>query len=277
MKKLFISLSAIILLALCLTDVYGQDLVILHTNDTHSQILPEIAGKGKGLGGYERRENYINSVRAENKNVLLMDGGDFFQGTPFFSMFRGDLEIELMSMLKYDVACLGNHEFDNGQKMLASKLRNASFPVVCANYDFKMSPLKDIVKPYVVLNKGGKKIGVIGVLINIRSLVNPDSLKGIKYIQPYKIVNKLAKTLRVKENCDIVIVLSHCGFSEGSVQNPSDILIAKNTEGVDFIIGAHSHTFLAKQEVVKNKAGQDVVIVQTGEHGQHVGRLNIWF
>ena len=255
----------------------AQDLVILHTNDTHSQIEPENAGLAKGLGGYERRENFINSVRKENKHVLLMDAGDFSQGTPYFTLYKGDVEIELMNALKYDVACIGNHEYDNGQEELARRIKNANFPVLCANYDFSQSPLNEVVKPYVILRKAGKKIGVIGISVKLNGLVSPSNLTNMSYIQPYKVINNLAALLRNDEHCDLVIVLSHCGISNGSEQNPSDDMIAQHTEGVDFIIGGHSHTYIEQQRIYKNKAGKDVVVVQDGERGEHIGRLNIWF
>ena len=278
MKKIIRIFSvAVTVLAFTVTSSYAQDLVILHTNDTHSQIESENAGPAKGLGGYERRENFINSVRKENQHVLLMDAGDFSQGTPYFTLYKGDVEIELMNALKYDVACIGNHEYDNGQEELARRIKNANFPVLCANYDFSKTPLNDVVKPYAILHKAGKKIGVIGVSVKLNGLVSPSNLTNMSYIQPYKVINELAAQLRNDEHCDLIIVLSHCGISGGSEQNPSDEMIAQNTENVDFIIGGHSHTYIEQQRIYKNKAGKDVVVVQDGERGEHIARLNIWF
>lgn len=266
----------LLLLALCMN---AQDLVILHTNDTHSQIMPQTTGAGKGLGGYERREQYINKVRSENKNVILLDAGDFSQGTPYFTIFKGDVEIELMNSLGYDAACLGNHEFDNGHQELARRIDNAEFPFVCANYNFQTgeSPLNGKVKPYTIIERAGKKIGVIGILTTLRGLVSPKNTEGIKYEHPYKIVNELALELKNKEKCDLIILLTHVGYSHGKEQNPSDDMLAANSENVDIIVGGHSHTYIKKPTIIKNKLGKKVVVVTAGEKGGNIGRLDIKF
>lgn len=259
--------------------VAAQDLVILHTNDTHSQITPQITGEGKGLGGYERREAYINKVRKEfgKKNVLLVDAGDFSQGSPYFSLFKGDVEIDLLNELKYDVVCLGNHEFDNGQQELARRIGNAGFPVLCANYDFTESPLKGAVKPYTIIEKAGKKIGVIGLLCNIKGVVSSKYLEGAEYIHPVKIMNTLALELKNIHKCDLIIVLSHCGYYAGRENNPGDEYLAAQSENVDIIVGGHSHTKLEDKVMIKNKTGKDVMVVQDGEKGEYVGRIDLWF
>lgn len=257
----------------------GQDLVILHTNDTHSQITPQVTGEGKGLGGYERREAYINKIVKEygRKNVLIVDAGDFSQGSPYFSLFKGDVEIELLNALGYDVVCLGNHEFDNGQKELARRVGNAKFQVVCANYDFTGGPLDGLVKPYTIIKKGGRKIGIIGLLCNIKGVVSSKYQENAKYIHPVKVLNRLALELKNEHKCDLVIALSHCGHNAGRETNPGDEYIAAHSENVDIIVGGHSHTKLKDKVVVKNKLGRDVVIVQDGEKGEYVGKLDVWF
>lgn len=254
----------------------GIHLVILHTNDTHSQITPQVAGGGKGLGGYERREAYINKVRSENENVLLLDAGDFSQGTPYFSIFKGDVEIELMNALKYDASCIGNHEFDNGQAELARRIKNADFPVLCANYDFSTTPLKE-VKPYTIVEKGGLKIGIIGITTNLKGLVSAANLNDITFIHPVKVMNKYALELKRNHKCDLIIVLSHCGFSAGPENNPGDEALAAKSENVDIIVGGHSHTRLTDLHKYKNMLGKDVIVVQDGEKGEYVGRLDLWF
>ena len=274
MKKTLTLFAALIL---AFSSATGQDLVILHTNDTHSQIEPLSSGNYKGLGGVVRREKYISQVRAENKNVILLDAGDFSQGTPYFTLFRGDVEIELMNALKVDVATFGNHEFDNGQEELARRIKMASFPVVNANYDLKGTPLDGLIAPYAIIERGGKRIGVIGLSVRLAGLVSPNRLGNMKYEHPYKIVNRLARRLRNKEKCDLVILLSHCGYNGGKEQNPTDEMIAKNTEGVDIIIGGHSHTFIKKPMLVESKTGKKVMIVQAGAKGEEVGRIDIWF
>ena len=273
-KKIY----AILLFALLLgvSGLYAQDLVILHSNDTHSQIEPQTVGENKGLGGYERRENYIEKVRKEYPNVLLMDAEDYSQGTPYFTLFKGDVEIELMNALGYDVATIGNHEFDNGTAELARRVKMASFPIVCANYDFTGTALEGIIKPYTVIEKGGLKIGVIGVLTDIMSLVSPKNVKGIKYIEPYNVVNKLASKLKKKEKCDLVILLTHLGFDGGSKHAPSDDMVAAQSKDIDIIIGGHSHTYITEKKLVPNKNGKDVVIVTANEKGNYVGKLDLY-
>ena len=255
----------------------AQDLVILHTNDTHSQIEPLSAGDYKGLGGVVRREKYISQVRAENKNVILLDAGDFSQGTPYFTLFKGDVEIELMNAMKVDAATFGNHEFDNGMDELARRIRMANFPVLNANYKMDGTPLEGLIPPYTVIERGGKRIGVIGLSVRLTGLVSPNRLGNMKYEHPYKIVNRLARKLRNKEKCDLVILLTHCGFNGGTQQNPSDVMIAENTEGVDIIIGGHSHTFIKQPSIVESKTGKKVMVVQAGSKGEEVGRIDIWF
>lgn len=273
-KKIY----AILLFALLLgvSGLYAQDLVILHSNDTHSQIEPQTVGENKGLGGYERRENYIEKVRKEYPNVLLMDAGDYSQGTPYFTLFKGDVEIELMNALGYDVATIGNHEFDNGTAELARRVKMASFPIVCANYDFTGTALEGIIKPYTVIEKGGLMIGVIGVLTDIMSLVSPKNVKGIKYIEPYNVVNKLASKLKKKEKCDLVILLTHLGFDGGSKHAPSDDMVAAQSKDIDIIIGGHSHTYITEKKLAPNKNGKDVVIVTANEKGNYVGKLDLY-
>ncbi len=255
----------------------AQDLVILHTNDTHSQIEPLSAGDYKGLGGVVRREKYISQVRAENKNVILLDAGDFSQGTPYFTLFKGDVEIELMNAMKVDAVTFGNHEFDNGMDELARRIRMANFPVLNANYKMDGTPLEGLIPPYTVIERGGKRIGVIGLSVRLTGLVSPNRLGNMKYEHPYKIVNRLARKLRNKEKCDLVILLTHCGFNGGTQQNPSDVMIAENTEGVDIIIGGHSHTFIKQPSIVESKTGKKVMVVQAGSKGEEVGRIDIWF
>lgn len=256
---------------------FGQDLVILHTNDVHSNIEPLASGRNAGKGGFQRRANYIKSIRETHANVLLLDAGDYNQGTPYYTLFKGEAEIMLYNAMGYDAVCLGNHEFDDGQELLAKRLERAEFQTLCANYDFSRSPLKKVVKPYTIIEKGGKKIGIIGVLLDLKGYVPESARAGIKYKNPIGVVNKLAKKLKTKDKCHIVIVLSHLGYDGGTKERPSDTELAKYTKNVDLIIGGHSHTFLEEPTIVKNSAGKDVVINQTGAHGVFVGRIDINF
>ena len=268
-----------ILTLVCLCSLFiganAQDLVILHTNDTHSQILPQTVGENAGLGGYERREEYIKSIRAEHKNVILLDAGDFSQGTPYFTIFGGKVEMELMNALGYDAACIGNHELDNGEKELAERVDMAKFPILCANYNLSNSPLNNRVKPYTIINKGNIKVGVIGITLDLNGLVMAKNIGGMEFIHPYNVINTLAKELKEDKGCNIVIVLSHVGYNNGSESNPSDDMLAANSQNVDIIIGGHSHTFIDKPLIVKNKDGKDIIVVQADERGNLVGRFDV--
>lgn len=249
-------------------------LVILHTNDTHSQIEEIRTGKGTGNGGMHRRAAYFEQIRSENENVLILDAGDYNQGTPYFTVFNGDLEMELMNALGYDVVAIGNHELDNGPDELARRLSKAKFTTVCANYDFSATPLADLVKPYTIIEKGGRKIGIFGLTANLGSLVSKQNLKGMVYMKPYEVADKWAAYLKNEEHCDLVIALTHIGYS-AYPNRISDIGLAKATENIDIIIGGHSHTFLKSEKIYQNRRGKDVVIVQAGAQGEYVGRFDI--
>ena len=270
-----IALVALFVAAAAFT--FAQDLVILHTNDVHSNIEPLSSGRNAGFGGFQRRANYIQSIKERHQNVLVLDAGDYNQGTPYYTLFGGKMEIMLYNAMGYDAVCLGNHEFDDGQEVLAKRLQEADFVTLCANYDFSSSPLKGIVKPYTIINKGGYKIGIIGVLLDLRGYVSEKAREGIKYKNPTPIVNKLAKKLKKKDGCDLVIVLSHLGFDGGYKERPADVNLAKSVKNVDIIIGGHSHTFLEEPVIVKDKAGKGVIVNQTGAHGVYTGRIDITF
>lgn len=257
----------------------AQDLVILHTNDVHSQLTPQLIGKNKGLSGYERREAYIKEVVKKHgrENVLILDGGDFSMGSSHFAVYKGDVEIELMNVLGYDAVCVGNHELDRGQEELAHRFNNAKFEVLCANFDFTGSPLKDLVKPYTIVQKGGKKIAIIGLMLNMRSFSLNKNTKNLTYINATDVLNRLAKELKEEQKCDLVIALSHCGLYTGREGNPSDEQIAPLTEHVDIIVGGHSHTYMEEMLTVKNKVGKDVIIVQDGAMGEYIGRLDLYW
>lgn len=254
-----------------------RHLVILHTNDTHSQIEPVRVGRDRDKGGVERRLQYINSVRekAGRRNVLLLDAGDYNQGTPYFTVAKGDLEIELMNALGYDVATLGNHEFDNGQEELARRLSSAEFVTVTCNYDFSGSVLKDYIKPYTIIRRAGLKIGIVGATSYLEGVVLKSHLEGLVRLDAISEVNKWAAWLKHKKNCDLVILLSHFGHQGGSMEHPSDILMAQNSNDIDIIIGGHSHTFLKDAVEIENLAGRKVVITQCGGQGVIVGRMDI--
>ena len=257
----------------CIGQSGARELVILHTNDTHSHVDPVKAGPEAGLGGVIERAAYIDSVRSAvgKRNLLLVDAGDFSQGTSYFTVLKGDIEIELLNGMGYDAVCLGNHEFDNGPEELARRLRNAKFDVVCANYDFSGSVLDRYVEPYTVIRKGGRKIGIIGLLVDVTKVVDRSVAETMKYLDPVETVNRYAALLRDK-GCDMVIVLSHFGIEKSEF---TDIRLAEASRNVDIIIGGHSHTFLEEPVYVRNADGKEVTIVTDGCWGLYVGRLDI--
>ncbi|MDD4778391.1 MAG: metallophosphatase [Fermentimonas sp.] len=250
---------------------YSQkSLVILHTNDTHSRIepLPETDRTFPGRSGVERRAILIDEIRKENKNVLLFDAGDFLQGTPYFNLFKGEVEVKAMNLMGYDAVTLGNHEFDYGLEVLEKVALEADFPIVSSNYDFSQTELKDLVKPFVILKKGGVRIGVIGINIQPKGLVAADNYKGVKFLDPVKTANDMAELLLTKYKCDMIVCLSHLGYN-------NDLNLAESTRGIDLIIGGHSHTYLKEPAVRKNIDNKDVSIYQTNGRGVFVGRLDI--
>jgi 5'-nucleotidase len=283
--RTILTYAAMFVMAMASSVTLGaQDLVILHTNDVHSQITPQITprliGDGQGLGGYERREAYVRQVVKEHgkKNVLILDGGDFSMGSSPFAIYKGDVEIELFNVLGYDAVCLGNHEFDRGHEELAHRLANAKFDVLCANYDFSESPINSLVKPYTIVKKGGKKIGIIGLIIDMKNMsMGRNSKKNPLFLDPTEVLNRLAAELKTVHKCDLVIALSHCGLYTGRDYNPSDEIIAAASENVDIIVGGHTHTYLEKMLTVKNRKGEDVLIVQAGANGEYVGRLDLYW
>ena len=257
-----------------------KTITILHTNDVHSQIepLPNNHYKYPGLGGFARRATLVEQIRKENPNTLLLDAGDIFQGTPYFNYFGGELEFKLMSMLGYDVATLGNHDFDNGIDGFHAQLHNASFDFVSANYDFKNTVLNGIVKPYKIINKAGLKIGVFGLGVALEGLVNKSLYKETKYLDPVAIAQDISNSLRTEEKCDLVICLSHLGYNyKSDPDKVCDIQLAQKTKGIDLIIGGHTHTLLPKPTIKKNSEGKSVLINQCGKSGVYMGRVDFHF
>lgn len=270
----------IILLMLSVsTTIWGQKrLVIVHTNDTHSQIEPieKNAPKEADKGGIARREVLMNQLRAEEPNLLFFDVGDFCQGTPYFNKFKGEIEVKSLNLLRYDAVTIGNHEFDNGIEPLAKILKMAKFPVVCANYDFGKTKLSKIIVPYTIIERGGLKVGVIGIGVKLEGLVAIDNYSGITYLDPIETANKWAAYLKSEKSCDIVVVLSHLGYSypeEGGAIG--DCQLAAKSRNIDVILGGHSHTFLKKETIVENLDHKKVVINQAGKWAVEVDKLEL--
>ena len=251
-------------------------ITILHTNDMHSHIHPFTSGRNKGLGGMAQRAGLIKSIRAQEEHVLLLDAGDIFQGTPYFNFYGGELEFKLMSEMKYDAATLGNHDFDNGLEGLAKQLPHANFPFLIANYDFTDTILKDKFKPFKVFNKGGIKIGVFGIGIELDGLVPKNLYGNTIYQDPIEKANHYASLLKKKEQCDLVICLSHLGFKY-KTNEISDMIFASQTHDIDLIIGGHTHTFLKKPVSTLNLDKKEVLINQVGWAGINLGKMDFHF
>lgn len=257
-----------------------KHITILHTNDTHSHIEPFEASHYKyaNKGGVARRATAVEAIRKENPNTLLLDAGDIFQGTPYFNYFGGELEFKLMSMLKYDLATIGNHDFDNSIEGLFKQLPNANFNFVSANYDFKNTILDSHVKPYQTFVKNGIKIGVFGLGVELQGLVHPKMYKETKYLDPLEISQDMSRILKEEEHCDLIICLSHLGYHYKSKPNKiSDIKLAKASKNIDLIIGGHTHTFLAKPTIVRNSIDENVLVNQVGCYGINIGRIDFYF
>lgn len=257
-----------------------KHITILHTNDTHSHIEPFSAthSRNPNRGGVARRATLIQQIRKENSNTLLLDAGDIFQGTPYFNYFGGELEFKLMSMLKYDVATIGNHDFDNSIEGLYNQLPNAKFDFVSANYDFKNTVLDTHVKPYKIMVKEGIKIGIFGLGVELEGLVNKKMYKETAYLDPLEITQDITDELKNVEKCDLIICLSHLGYYYKSNPNKiSDLNLAKATKNIDLIIGGHTHTFLPKPTIVKNSEGKNTLVNQVGAYGLNLGRIDFYF
>ena len=251
-------------------------ITILHTNDMHSHIQPFKSGKNKGLGGMAQRAGLINSIRSQEDHVLLLDAGDIFQGTPYFNFYGGELEFKLMSEMKYDAATLGNHDFDNGLEGLKKQLPHAKFPFLIANYDFNNTILEKKFKAYKVFRRGGIKIGVFGIGIKLDGLV-PENLYGNTiYEDPVKKANYYANLLREKQQCDLIICLSHLGLKY-ETDKISDIKLASQTRNIDLIIGGHTHTLLNKPINILNLDKKEVLINQVGWGGINLGKIDFHF
>ena len=263
--------------------LFGQEnlkkkkrLVILHTNDTHSTIepFPSKHSKFPNMGGVSKRHTILQKIRSEEEHVLLLDAGDIFQGTPYFNAFNGELEMKLMSLLQYDAATMGNHDFDIGLEGFLNAQQFANFPFLCANYDFSETILDGKTKAYHIFHKAGIKIGVFGIGVALKGLVSVDNYGNTRYFDPISTANKIASELKSK-SCDLVICLSHLGFEYENKNINSDRKLAAETQNIDIILGGHTHTFFDKPLVLKNLKNKDVLVNQVGWGGVYLGRIDI--
>lgn len=251
-----------------------KQLLILHTNDTHSTVLPLNPNLGDpvkaGNGGYLRRINMLKDERKKDPELLLIDSGDFSQGSGYYTMFKGDVEVGLMNQMGYDAATIGNHEFDFGLDNMARLFKMAKFPIVCTNYDFTGTVCEGLVKPYVILKRKGVKIGLFGLSPKMKGLVSDKNCVGVKYLDPAKVALETAAMLKKEKKCDVVICISHLGWEIGG---DDDSYMIKNSRDIDLVLGGHSHTYLENLEYVNNLDGKPVPVDQNGKHGIFIGRV----
>ena len=242
-------------------------LTILHTNDTHSQVEPKTNGKG----GYARRMGLIKEERKADKNLLLVDAGDFCQGTPYFNFYHGRVELDAMNRMGYEAATLGNHEFDNGLDTLAAVLQTAHFPIVCANYDFSGTALETIIQPFTIIRKGQLKIGIFGLGCDPKGLISDKNFLPAQYLDPYPIAQAMADTLRAQQ-CDIVVCLSHMGTFGKASEDVCDTALVSHTRGIDVVIGGHTHQLYDHLRVA-NLDGDSIPVCQMGKSGENLGKI----
>ena len=277
-KALFAVMTIVVCSMTAIQTWAQKTLTVLHTSDTHSCILPlseniedkEIAGRG----GFVRRIAMLEQERMVTPDLLLFDCGDFSQGSSYYTMFKGDVEVGLMNRMHYDAATIGNHEFDFGLDNMIRLFKMANFPIVCANYDFGDTELKDIVKPYIVLKRNGLKIGVFGLCPKLNGLVSTKNYGPLVYQNPAEAAEKVVRDLRQKEKCDVVICLSHLGWE---IEDYCDNDLIRNTEGIDLVLGGHSHTYATTIYHVADRSGRQVPVDHEGKHGAFVGKLVLSF
>ena len=281
----YIKTSTICGLSLPLTGLTSSSnkfkkITILHTNDVHSHIdpFPENDPINPNSGGVVARSNLINFIKKGNPNTLVLDAGDVFQGTPYFNFFEGEVELKLMSKMGYNASTLGNHEFDNGIEKLAKSLKHANFSFLNSNYTFKNTALENKISKYKIFNVDGIKIGVFGLGIELNGLVEKKLYTGINYLDPVEISIDITNELKFNHNCDLIICLSHLGFSYSKDKNiMCDLVLAKKTRNIDLIIGGHTHTFLEKPVQIKNLDDKNVLINQVGCFGINLGKIDFYF
>ena len=271
-------LFSTLLFCICASGSYAKRIVlnILHTSDTHSRILPipdKPSEKYRNLGGVVRRDAIIRNARTADKATLVFDCGDFCQGTPFFNMFRGDVEVSCINAMGYDAVAIGNHEFDFGLENMARIYRKLKCPVVCTNYDFTDTPLQGIVQPYVILKRHGLRIGVLGLGPKLKGLVQSKKYGAVVYRDPVEIAQQTADFLRQEKRCDVVIILSHLGYQV--LEGNDDNHLVSHTRGIDLVLGGHSHTYMKEPVYILNIDQQPVPVVHSGKNGVNVSHMQL--
>lgn len=271
-----VMMIALLLVVVCGSAKGTKKITVLHTSDTHSCILPLNKSLADTLladrGGFLRRIAMLKQERQKDPDLLLFDCGDFSQGSSYYTMFKGDVEVELMNRMHYDAATIGNHEFDFGLDNMIRLFKMAEFPIVCSNYDFGDTELKDIVKPYIVLKRQGVKIGVFALCPPLEGLVSAKNYGPLKFLDPVEVTTRMVDVLRRQEKCDVVICLSHLGWE---VSEYPDNEFISQTSGIDLVLGGHSHTYLKTLGYVTDKEGRQVPVDHEGKHAVFVGKMQL--
>lgn len=278
MKRLHLIIFMALLSVVSVGAKTKKQLVVLHTNDVHSCIMPlnenldnkDLAGRG----GFIRRVNMIKEQRALHPDLLFFDSGDFSQGSGYYTLFKGDVEVGLMNQMGYDAVTIGNHEFDFGLENLARLFRMANFPIVCSNYDFTGTPCDGLVKDYITINRNGLKIGVFALGAPLKGLVANKNCEGVKFLDPAETAKKYVKLLRKQEKCDVVICLSHLGWE---ISEYPDQQFIREIDGCDLVLGGHTHTYMPTLEYAPDKTGKMIPDDQNGKHGVFIGKLVLTF
>ena len=278
MKRLHLIIFMALLSVVSVGAKTKKQLVVLHTNDVHSCIMPlnenldnkDLAGRG----GFVRRVNMIKEQRALHPDLLFFDSGDFSQGSGYYTLFKGDVEVGLMNQMGYDAVTIGNHEFDFGLENLARLFRMANFPIVCSNYDFTGTPCDGLVKDYITINRNGLKIGVFALGAPLKGLVANKNCEGVKFLDPAETAKKYVKLLRKQEKCDVVICLSHLGWE---ISEYPDQQFIREIDRCDLVLGGHTHTYMPTLEYAPDKTGKMIPDDQNGKHGVFIGKLVLTF
>lgn len=278
MKRLHLIIFMALLSVVSVGAKTKKQLVVLHTNDVHSCIMPlnenldnkDLAGRG----GFVRRVNMIKEQRALHPDLLFFDSGDFSQGSGYYTLFKGDVEVGLMNQMGYDAVTIGNHEFDFGLENMARLFRMANFPIVCSNYDFTGTPCDGLVKDYITINRNGLKIGVFALGAPLKGLVANQNCEGVKFLDPAETAKKYVKLLRKQEKCDVVICLSHLGWE---ISEYPDQQFIREIDGCDLVLGGHTHTYMPTLEYAPDKTGKMIPDDQNGKHGVFIGKLVLTF
>ncbi len=271
----------LVLLTLVAAGAQAQDkkLYVMHSSDTHSRIDPlddNPAVRNAGMGGAARRVALVHRFRTEHPDALVLDCGDISQGTPYYNMYKGELEVRIMNLAGYDAMTIGNHEFDFGLDNMARIFSLADFPVVCSNYDFTGTVLEDIVKPYVTLRRNGVKIGIFGLSPQLEGLVQQSKCEGVVYKDPVQTAAEMTALLKDKEKCDVIILLSHLGITRNpGVGDMYDNVLVPQTRHIDLVLGGHTHTFLEQAEMVRDADGREVPIMHIGNNGVFMSRSEL--